>query len=679
MALYRFEAKVISRSGGRSAVNAAAYRTGRTATSAAAYRHSASLSDERTGKTFDYTRKRGVAGSEILAPDDAPDWTHDREKLWNEVERVEKRQDSQLSRDLVISLPHELTHEQRRALLTEFLQTHFVARGYLCDVAYHSPHGTGDDRNHHAHVMVPMRKLDANGFSPKKERPQGNPIAAWKSELEGLREDWAATTNRHLEAAGRPERVTHLSLAERGLDRVPEPKQGPLATQIEREGRESHAGNDRREAQEVNARRAIIEEQVTNVVSLAVESIKRGQMDEPSPELLEAQAMRQADRLRQMAEQRQERAEEFLQQRGAEAETARNAEGERHQAEERRAAEGGIASAQERYAEALAQEYDPRSPYVSLARAAVTEYRAFAGQQEELAEAITAAAGAERDALQLRKRVEAFEFMAATSDRLAVISATIAGREDAPFAVLDRDAANAYQGEAMRIREELAERQRTRETQAEPKSEYAAAQSEIVYLRESQMEDEPKPTPELIDAAHRRGQELYGKAREIHQPEQDAREALRIEAERVSAEAEKFRKDQAEREERDAARAQAGDIADPATRYAISISRAYDAKDPYTSLANAAAVEYAMFKAEQADLNKQAAEEKDPEKRKLIELNRDVQRMEYAADLYTRNGRMTRYVTGNMKSEQANRDDKHAAMFAAEGKKLRAERAALQK
>src|SRR5271168_2281538 len=121
MALYRFEAKVISRSGGRSTVNAAAYRTGKTATSAAAYRHSAAMTDERTGQTFDYTRKRGVAGSEILAPEEAPAWALDRQKLWNEVERVEKRQDAQLARDFVISLPHELDQRQRRALLAEFL------------------------------------------------------------------------------------------------------------------------------------------------------------------------------------------------------------------------------------------------------------------------------------------------------------------------------------------------------------------------------------------------------------------------------------------------------------------------------------------------------------------------------------------------------------------------------
>ena len=465
MALYRFEAKVISRSGGRSTVNAAAYRTGKTATSAAAYRHCATLTDERTGATYDYSRKRGVAGSEILAPADAPEWATDRERLWNTVERVEKRQDAQLSRDFVISFPHELEPDQRHDLLTEFLTRNFVDKGYLCDVAYHRPHGKGDDRNHHAHVMVPMRKLDANGFSPRKERPQGNPFDAWKRELEELRKDWAATANRYLEAAGRPERVSHLSLEAQGIDRDPEPKQGAIACQMEREGRESHAGNDRRRVQAENAERASIAAQVSNVVSLAVEAIKRGHMDEPSEEMLQAQAQREAEALRVLAEQ-QKRADEFLQRAAADAEAAKEDEKERRKADERRAAFGDIASGEDRYAQALAQNYDIRDPYASLARAAMTEYGTFKRQQEDLRKEIAATKDPqEREALELRRRIEGFEYMAITSERLAGISAVIGGREDAPTAVLDRERAKAYQEMANRLREERAEKQAEREQQ----------------------------------------------------------------------------------------------------------------------------------------------------------------------------------------------------------------------
>src|ERR1700675_62396 len=98
MAIYRFEAKVIGRSAGRSSTASAAYRAGE------------ALTDERTGLAFDYSRRRGVLHSEIMAPADAPDWMRDRAQLWNAVEKAEKRKDAQLSREILLSLPHELTH-----------------------------------------------------------------------------------------------------------------------------------------------------------------------------------------------------------------------------------------------------------------------------------------------------------------------------------------------------------------------------------------------------------------------------------------------------------------------------------------------------------------------------------------------------------------------------------------
>lgn len=254
MALCRLEAKIISRSGGRSSVGAASYRTGKCATSAAAYRAGAELKDERTGVVYDYTRKRGVMAAEILLPDGAPGWMRDRGQLWNAVEKAEKRADAQLARDYILTLPHELDAEQRRALTKEFVRAQFVEKGYVADIAWHAPHGKGDERNHHAHVMVVMRRVDANGFARTKERPpEGkHPAEHWKMELRAWREAWAHTGANALAAAGfnleaDRFRVGHLTLDKqreialgRGdhawaevLDREAEPKQGPLATKIE--------------------------------------------------------------------------------------------------------------------------------------------------------------------------------------------------------------------------------------------------------------------------------------------------------------------------------------------------------------------------------------------------------------------------------------------------------------
>jgi ATP-dependent exoDNAse (exonuclease V) alpha subunit len=134
MAIYRFEAKVIARSQGRSA------------TASAAYRAAESIEDERTGTVFDYTRKRGVLYAEIITPPDTPAWMEDRAKLWNAVEKAEKRKDAQLARDLLLSLPHELTLAQRRELVREFVASEFVAEGMIADVAIHAPDRGADDR-----------------------------------------------------------------------------------------------------------------------------------------------------------------------------------------------------------------------------------------------------------------------------------------------------------------------------------------------------------------------------------------------------------------------------------------------------------------------------------------------------------------------------------------------------
>jgi len=240
MAIYRLSAAVVKRSAGRSA------------TACAAYRAAERIADERTGLAFDYKRRRGVLHTEIIAPAGTPEWMGNRAQLWNAVEAAEKRKDAQLAREIVLALPFELTHAQRVGLVQEFARAEFVGQGMIADIAIHAPDRKGDDRNHHAHVMLTMRELTGDGFGKK--------IREWNdtSVLEVWREHWAATVNRHLEQNGHDARVDHRSLEDRGIDREPEPKQGPIATERERAGRLSHAGDDRRAAQARNEERALV-------------------------------------------------------------------------------------------------------------------------------------------------------------------------------------------------------------------------------------------------------------------------------------------------------------------------------------------------------------------------------------------------------------------------------------
>lgn len=236
MAQYRLSANIISRSAGRSA------------TAAAAYRAAMRIEDERTGLVHDYTAKRGVLHSEILAPDNAPAWMRDRVQLWNSVEAKERRGDAQLSREIQLSLPHEFTHEQQVNLVRGFVQEQFIGLGMIADIAIHapSPEPAADERNVHAHVMLTTRTLKDDGF--------GNKNRDWNSPdmLLQWREAWAEHQNRELERLGFADRVDHRSLEDQGIMREPQKHLGPIATEIERDGRSSHRGNENRAIQARN-------------------------------------------------------------------------------------------------------------------------------------------------------------------------------------------------------------------------------------------------------------------------------------------------------------------------------------------------------------------------------------------------------------------------------------------
>lgn len=179
---------------------------GRSATAAAAYRVAERIEDRRTGLTFDYAARGGVDHTETLAPDHAPDWVRDRSELWNRVEEAETRKNSQVAREVRVALPAELTHAQRVDLVRDFAQAQFVDRGMIADIALHAPGRDGDDRNHHAHILLTTREIGPEGFTSKNR--DWNKVEL----LEGWREAWARDSNAALERAGIEDRVDHRTL-----------------------------------------------------------------------------------------------------------------------------------------------------------------------------------------------------------------------------------------------------------------------------------------------------------------------------------------------------------------------------------------------------------------------------------------------------------------------------------
>lgn len=222
MAIYHLSVSVVSRSTGRSAVAAAAYRAG------------ACLRDERTGVVHDYTRRGGVLSAEVVAPPGCA--ALDRERLWQAAEAAERRKDARTAREVRIALPAELDAEACRDLARRFGQ--WLAERYrtAVDVAVHAPDPAGDERNVHAHILMPTREMGADGTFGAKLRVLDD-RASGPAEIEAIRVAWEEMANRALAAAGVDARIDRRSLVEQGItDRPPSWHRGPGATALERRG-----------------------------------------------------------------------------------------------------------------------------------------------------------------------------------------------------------------------------------------------------------------------------------------------------------------------------------------------------------------------------------------------------------------------------------------------------------
>ena len=235
MAVYHCHTHPISRSGrAGSAIACAAYRAGakleqyaetgaQGAAALAAYRTGGAVADG-SGAVHDYSRKGGVAHSEIMLPGGVDaEWAQDRAALWNQAEGAERRTNSRVAREWRIALPHELGEEERIAAAREFAGALVALYGVAADVAVHAPSRSGDQRNWHAHVLCTTRRIANEGFGEKAEiewsntnlAKAGKPYSALQ--IREVRMLWQEIANAHLAEAGQEARVDHRSLADQGI------------------------------------------------------------------------------------------------------------------------------------------------------------------------------------------------------------------------------------------------------------------------------------------------------------------------------------------------------------------------------------------------------------------------------------------------------------------------------
>ena len=279
MSIYHCSIKIISRSSGRSAVSAAAYRSGER------------LYNEETGLIHDYTAKDGVIMNEIMLPDDAPVRLLDRATLWNEVQKIEKRTDAQFAREVEVALPYELTREQQIECVRSFIKENFTSNGMIADWALHDK----GDGNPHAHILLTVREinekegwqvkqksvfanardekgkpvfdpskpsydpankektsryripvLDENGMQKVRIREGKGTEFLWERisipandwNEHGKCEQWRASWAEHCNTYLPPElRIDHRSYERRGIDMEPTIHEGVTARKIEKEGK----------------------------------------------------------------------------------------------------------------------------------------------------------------------------------------------------------------------------------------------------------------------------------------------------------------------------------------------------------------------------------------------------------------------------------------------------------
>lgn len=243
MAIFHLSMQIAKRNGGkRSLIAMAAYRSGE------------KLYSELYNKVNFYNHREIKPESFILKPDYVPNEFSNREYLWNRLELSEKSANAQLCREVNVALPVELEKEEQKKLVETFVNDNFVARGMIADVAIHRD----DENNPHAHIMLSMRKVEADGtiLNKSKRVPMldeyGNQLYNDKGQrvtvsikttdwdkrtlVPEIRKNWANAVNQSLREKGLEERITEKSFEKLGKEQLPTIHEGVYSKQLEKQG-----------------------------------------------------------------------------------------------------------------------------------------------------------------------------------------------------------------------------------------------------------------------------------------------------------------------------------------------------------------------------------------------------------------------------------------------------------
>ncbi|MDP3936209.1 MAG: AAA family ATPase [Alphaproteobacteria bacterium] len=152
MAIAFARLQYVKRSAGQNACHKAAYN-GRT-----------TITNERTGESYNYANKGDSTHHEILLPEGVNARFSNARILWSEVEKRETRVNSQVAKEMVLALPDDacVTFPKKLEMARQFITLHFVDKGLAVQLDIHEPHEE-DDHNWHAHVLMTTRRFTKGG------------------------------------------------------------------------------------------------------------------------------------------------------------------------------------------------------------------------------------------------------------------------------------------------------------------------------------------------------------------------------------------------------------------------------------------------------------------------------------------------------------------------------------
>ena len=225
MAIFHLSFNMLKRSAGKSSCYLAAYNARER------------IEDMRTGDVYDYSYRSDLFHHCIIAYEHWPfNIIENSAVLWNEIEKIEKRKDAQLSRYFDIAIPVELDNDAKIALVKNYCKRNFVNKGMIADISFHDL----DGHNPHAHVMLTLREITPQGF--------GNKNRSWNEHdlMDEWRASWSRMSNRALERTGSTNRIDHRSLSAQREEAI------VLAKAAQEAGREDIANKHLTKAIELN-------------------------------------------------------------------------------------------------------------------------------------------------------------------------------------------------------------------------------------------------------------------------------------------------------------------------------------------------------------------------------------------------------------------------------------------